>query len=223
VKISVLLPSRKRPEMLRNSISSLVNSAVRPDWDYLEVLVMYDPDDPETREAVQGFHHCVSVHPAPQRYGYSQLNTYFNLLAEISTGDWLMLWNDDAIMRTDFWDNQLLGVPEHAFVADFQTNFSPHLCCFPAVRRWTVEVVGGFSPHTCHCDTYWQDIGRSFRGGIVPVAAYVDHRRFDICGENKDATYLEGQGGYRTAEYYSARVQSLIQSDVDKIKEHIGE
>ena len=36
--------------------------------------------------------------------GYEQLNIYVNLLCHASTGAWLFLWNDDALMQTKGWD-----------------------------------------------------------------------------------------------------------------------
>ena len=39
--------------------------------------------------------------------GYEQLNVYVNLLCHSSTGGWLFLWNDDAIMQTKDWEVEI--------------------------------------------------------------------------------------------------------------------
>jgi hypothetical protein len=39
--------------------------------------------------------------------GYDSLHEYYNELASKATGDWLMLWNDDAVMETEGWDEKI--------------------------------------------------------------------------------------------------------------------
>lgn len=208
--ISILCPSRGRPDLLAGSIESLRNKAATD----LEVLVAADTDDPNTVQVARGLDTTVIV---SERVGYSNLHVYYNSLAEQASGDWLLLWNDDATMLTDSWDQVIEELPPAVLVADLQSHHSPDLCCFPAVRYVAVTAVGGFSPHTPHCDTYWQDLGRATET-IRSVDVHVRHDRFDVNGMNHDQTYLDGQAGYRSAEYYSEFVQSAISVDVDKIR-----
>lgn len=145
------------------------------------------------------------------RLGYHQLNEYFNALAAVSHGLWLLLWNDDAEMLTDDWDGTLARLAANdplAGVADLRTQLSPHLCTFPAVARWAYEAVGVFSP-TPHCDTWWQDIARR-SGTIRDVDIHVLHRRADLTGEHNDQTRAEALAGYRSVQFYGEHVQSLL-------------
>lgn len=206
--ISVLLPSRARPGLASESMKSLVENM--SDINY-EILLAVDPDD------AHNYEHFQYMWVAPERWGYGQLHKYYNALAEQARGDWLLLWNDDALMETPEWDTTLRALPDSILVADLQSQHSPGLCCFPAVRKRAVEAVGGFSPHTPHCDTYWQDIGRE-TGTIQSVGIRVNHRRFDVSGENADVTYREGQSSYKTSEYYGPQVQSLIAQDIATIR-----
>jgi glycosyltransferase involved in cell wall biosynthesis len=211
--ISVLLPSRKRPDSLRKSIASLRSLA---DQD-IEILVAIDPDDIATIRQVKelGVKYLVTH----ERYGYHNLHIYYNQLAEIATGDWMLLWNDDAEMITRNWCSIITELRTPYLIADLQSELSSSgHCCFPAVRRSAIEAVGGFSPWTNHCDTFWQDIGRS-TGKIKVVPVVVNHQRFDITGGHDDETYREGQQGYRPEHYRGSEVQSKIQECIKLIEE----
>ena len=91
--ISVLVPSRQRPDLLARSIESLGDGDI-------EALVRVDEDDPRLEdylalpdvEVVVGPHH-----------GYAALQHYYNELAHRARGDWLFLWNDDCLMQGDDW------------------------------------------------------------------------------------------------------------------------
>lgn len=221
--ISVLLPSRGRATIdldklgesaLYQSISSLMNRSAH--WNRVEVLVAADYDDPTTKKMcdILGIFCLVT----PERYGYSRLNEYFNLLTEYACGEWLLLWNDDARMLTDDWDEILRDTPDSVLVADpWVDGHSPDLCTFPIVRRHLVHKTGGtFSPWTCHCDTWWQDIGRRL-GVIRPVEVRIDHQRSDLrAGMHADQTRAEALAGYRSAEFYGDTVQANLHAAVER-------
>lgn len=220
--ISVLLPTRGRPDSLRRSVESLVKLADHPER--LEVAIAVDRDDPYVPAAREVVHAC-GAHvtlcwEAPERYGYSQLHRYFNQLARMSHGEWLLLWNDDAVMTSPGWDTAIESLDERVIVADcWSPPHSPWLITFPAVRRWTVETLGTFSAHTCHCDTYWEMIGRAIPGGTEQVkGATVFHDRNDLTGNHNDATWTEGQAGYQRQHFYSEPVQAAIRADIETLR-----
>ena len=75
-----------------------------------EIMLGVDDDDKESIDWVNNeaadFVNPLVVH-VRQKYsdlGYEQLNIYVNLLCHASTGAWLFLWNDDALMQTKGWD-----------------------------------------------------------------------------------------------------------------------
>ena len=41
------------------------------------------------------------------RLGYKNLHEYMNALWVQASGEWLMLWNDDALMETKDWDLEI--------------------------------------------------------------------------------------------------------------------
>jgi hypothetical protein len=154
-----------------------------------------------------------------ERFGYSRLHLYCNLLANKARGQWMMLFNDDAVMSTKNWDSVIYNLPESILVADLESVHTAYgLCCFPVVRRWAVEVVGGFSLHTPHTDTYWQDVGRA-TGTIQQVPVFVMHERADITGQNNDQTRADMVAdGFRSSqEYFGEHIQKLIRADIIKL------
>lgn len=98
--VSILLPTRHRPGALRRSVASLVDRAAGS----VEILLAVDDDDGLTlddlgQSPIPGSHLFVGP-----RLGYANLHMYVNFLAARANGDWLFLWNDDAVMETLHWD-----------------------------------------------------------------------------------------------------------------------
>ncbi len=207
--ISVLLPSRGRPESLAASIGSLRDLA-HQSVD-IEVLVAADDDDPPTIRAARDIGAEVLVSP---RYGYDRLHMYVNTLAHRARGEWLLLWNDDARMLTPGWGRRVseapIGVlwPAH--------NGSQFLNVFPAVHRSIVEALGHFSLSP-HCDSWMQDVAEAV-GAHHHIDVAVLHDRFDLTGGHDDQTYREAQTGYRTADYHSPEMVALRQRDIEILR-----
>lgn len=209
--ISVLLPSRGRPQALADSVGSLRDLAAEPGQ--LEVLVAADPDDPDTAVAAAGLD-VDYLWTAPERYGYHQLHQYVNHLAEHASGQWLLLWNDDARMLTPDWDAvvhaQQPGVlwPTSNDIAACNT--------FPLwPRAWTdaMEHVS-LSPH---CDSWIQHIGEALQLQ-ERINIQVLHDRADLTGGHDDQTRAESLAGYRTADYGSPAMEAARAADVTALR-----
>ena len=135
--IDVLIPSRQRAALLDHSVQSLHDTAARPER--VNFLVVIDHDDPEGRSysKVKGINCYISV----CRYGYRRLHEYYNLLAEdlqptSGPGDWLFIWNDDAVMLTQSWD-EVIAAEDHT--VPNVLNFTGALNLFPPVKFSTSE------------------------------------------------------------------------------------
>jgi hypothetical protein len=110
--IAILLPTRGRTTALSRSVMSLINRAIK--LDKVQLLLGFDEDDSEGIEHFQlelepwliekKVNYEVEVFPP---MGYTRLNEYVNALALASDADWLMFWNDDAMMDTSGWDKQI--------------------------------------------------------------------------------------------------------------------
>jgi len=194
-KISILLPTRKRTDLLVKSVSSLICNA--KDSANLEFLIAYDEDDTESKEFFQnvwqGFIEQSSstskIFESP-RYGYLQLFRYVNFLAEQATGDWIMFWNDDALQLTENWDEEILkhtgwfGLLRMPCI-----NMNHPFALFPIIPRSWVDFFGLVSPVN-HSDWWIYHVANS-NNLMKNISVQVFHDRADVTGNNLDDTFKE--------------------------------
>lgn len=168
IEISVLCPTRRRHQLLRQSYESLLRTADDPER--IELLTAVDPDDDED----QPFDLDQSVWwTASRRYGWGQLHEYYNELARVARGRWLVMWNDDARMDSPAWDTVIAGQPEG--VLWLESNDQQHCNVFPAwPKRWTDHL--GHVSMSPHADTWVQRIGERL-GMQWHVPVHVFHER----------------------------------------------
>lgn len=177
--------------MLARGIDSLRTSA----YNEVEIILAVDGDDLETIEQAKRLDCIYKIFP--ERLGYGRLHEYFNDIAHMSTGDWLMLWDDSATITTPGWDQKLYELPSNIMVASPNNHFGG-MCCFPAVRRIAYEAVGSFSIGTPHVDSFWQCVGSEINR-ICAVDFYIHHDRPDITGVPWDQTFVESRQAIQTS------------------------
>lgn len=204
--VSVLLPSRGRPDMLRDSIESLGKG------DY-EVLVRYDGDD-KTMPLKGLGRHVRQI--AGERVGYKGFHLMINELASQAEGEWLLLWNDDAVMQSDNW---LLELQRYDSSKPCVLNFfdpgNPQNNLFPLMSKAMFEAIGHFSLST-HCDTWALDIANATGTHIAMEGISSRHVREDI----DDLTKRETQSVYADSspEYFSDDMRKLREQDIERIR-----
>lgn len=217
--ISLLLPSRERPVLLKRSVYTAY--ALAADTGNVEVLIGNDPDDEITAEAGKELHERypgVRVIRTVRRYGYREFNEYFNLLAGFAHGDWLVLWNDDALMQTFHWDLQMVSKAP-GVLSLITTNHRP-FNTFPAVHRKVYEAMGHYSL-SIHCDSWVHDVALE-AGCLHETQIEVLHDRADLTGNNNDPIFAETSANYQTAQYYSQEMADLRHSDALRVREALG-
>ena len=190
--ISVLLPTRGRTEALKRSIMSLINLAQEPKK--LQILLAFDSDDNNSVdyfinhiqpdiEASGSRYTCLSFAPM----GYIRLNEYVNGLAKISTGDWLMFWNDDAIMESAGWDKKIANHTGEFCCLRMPTHNEHPYAIFPIVPRKWFELLGYLSQH--QISDAWISQTSYMLDIMKDVDIKVTHDRHDLTGNNKDETF----------------------------------
>lgn len=194
-KISILLPTRKRTEAVIKSIGSLLASA--KDTSRIEILVAYDDDDEESKQFFsEVWHPYIAQTEATtkvfetERFGYLRLYKYVNFLAEQASGDWIMFWNDDALMLTDEWDEHIVANDGYFGLLRMPCVTMNHpFALFPIIpRKWT-ELFGRVSPVN-HSDWWIYNVTVPVgRMKNIPVEVY--HDRADVTGGNNDETFKE--------------------------------
>ncbi len=143
---SVLLPSRKRFNRLREAVQSLVESG--PELSSFDVIVRLDYDDQESLENVRFLrvYRNVKIVVGPRFAGYKDLNLIYTDLAVSTPAPWVFIFNDDSKLNPlSDWVKQLSRFnPSHHLVQpETVTNGgSTYHCCkggpFPIVpnRSW---------------------------------------------------------------------------------------
>lgn len=219
-RISILLPSRGRREMLGESISSLRRTAAQP-WN-LEFLIAYDPDDQLTRKVANAYDVDV-VWEAPERYGYAGSARYYAALLEYCTGQWLLpTWGDDGIMLTDGWDDIVRDQPTPAVIyttgGDKWGNN-----CYPIVSADVLMATGRFCDIP-PVDSWYDEVGKLAGIHIVPSPPIkLMQDRFDLTGRNNDRTYIEGSRAYwargmHPKEFYQPQWTRWRHEDAERVK-----
>ena len=205
VNISVLCPTRGRPELLQRSVNSLLCNAAEPEQ--VEILLAVDPDDENSAANVLN-NINITRWVTPQRFGYGHLEEYYNGLARQSHGTWLFAWNDDAAMKTQNWDTVIMShQPALLFPA---TDGPAHCNAFPIwPAEWT-RVLGHVGL-TTHVDSWMQWVGEHL-GVQHRVPIEVIHRIPD------DETYREGSGLHPN---FGGTFNAALAADVEKLRTYL--
>lgn len=169
--VSVLLPSRGRPDSLCRAVSSLAYGDV-------EILVGLDEDDPTARQAEDlvsafpGVRVCVTARQPT-------LGELFNRLAEQADSDWLVPFPDDYTIDQPNWVEDtyrtLQMLPARMGVAYLWDPLYPHFATFPIVSRDVITMQGFYMPPFfpfLFGDTWWNEIG-VMSGMILPSPSSV--------------------------------------------------
>jgi hypothetical protein len=221
--ISLLVPTRKRPERLRVMIDSVKRTAnVMP-----QILCYLTPDD----ESYNWADYAPTQFIVGPRLTMSDL---WNALIPYASGDIFMLCADDVIFRTPGWDVEVektfQAVPDKILLA-FCDDGGPSGKTFSSLpfisRRW-VEVVGyftgpGFSAD--FSDTWPHDVAHMIgRKRFIPNVL-IEHVHWLWGKAPKDQTYLENEQRYvkdRPDARYLATLPQR-QADAEKLRRAIAE
>ena len=213
--ISVMLPTRRRTGLLPQSLGSLMDRA--RDTTSIELAVIHDDDDTETRDWFQGpqWHELQQRWQNPwicrqvPRLGYSRLNEYLNILAPQCHGQWLLFWNDDAVMETPHWDDHVRANRDWPGLLHMPCRNVPMRCSiFPLFNRRWLDVFGMVSPNT-FSDSWISDVARG-AGVRREIPVWTFHDRFEETGHNQDETWSQRSYSNRR-DYHSEANRALRQ------------
>lgn len=220
-KISIILPTRGRRDVLKKSIESFVEKASNPER--LEILFGVDEDDKGVNEYIKDnladYLKSKNIEARANIFkplGYENLHTYVNTLAGNSTGDWLFFWNDDCLMVTEGWDEVIAGYTGQFKLLGPNDNHNGHpYAILPIVPRDWFILLGHLSQNAQN------DAWLSHIAYMLDIFERIDvefiHDRADITGNNDDETfknrnYQEGNPSdprdFGHADMQAARVNS---------------
>ena len=199
--ISVLLPTRGRQEVLKHSITTLIEKASNPND--IEILFGVDEDDQQVIEFIRNdLKPLFDEHKVEARasifkpLGYENLHVYVNTLAGAATGEWLFFWNDDCVMVTEGWDDVIKEYDGQFKLLGPKDNHEGHpYAILPIVPKDWFILMGHLSQNAQN------DAWLSHIAYMLDIFERVDfefiHDRADITGNNNDETfqnrkYMEG-------------------------------
>ena len=190
--IAILLPTRGRGKLAERSLFSLIDKA--QDNSRIEYRIALDTDDQESLDyfkdvIVPKFQdrdinfEIIAIEPL----GYARLHEYVNLLGKMADANWLMFWNDDAIMDTQGWDDLITEHTGKFRVLRMQEQSQHPYAIFPIVPKDWYHLLGTLSSHQMS-DAQISQIG--YMCNIVEnIDVHCTHDRFDLTGNNNDETY----------------------------------
>jgi len=224
-KVSVIFPTRKRFDLVKKSILSLIDTAY--EFSDVEILMATDLDDYETTSKISEYfknYENIKIVSLKRQY-YRGFHVYVNNLCKLSNSQWLFLWNDDCLMKTDSWD-QIISSYSGKFVA-INPSTTMTKCGgfpFPVIPKKWFEITGHFSLNSC-CDTWIQDVCTLVKANFSSIEEkeeeiLIFHDRFDQTGNNNDEVFQE-----KTYEnqYYSKENDYLRRMDAIKIINYLKE
>lgn len=192
--VSILMPTRGRVDLARRSTESLLNNCA--DASHVEIVVAYDNDDTDSAQFFTSprWNDLITSHGAHSQvircepWGYQGLHRYYTTMARQAKGKWFMIWNDDAVMQSQYWDKQVEQNQDWVGLLHMYTaNFKPSLTLFPLIPRLWLDLFGEISLHQLN-DSWIQDVCHQAEAvKSIPVSVF--HDRYDVTGNNLDETY----------------------------------
>ena len=150
-RISVLIPTRKRPKMMFDALKSLWKTVSKEGS--VEYLIALDDDD---QESIDYFKKTIipymdkkkidyGVYVVP-RWGYERLNEYLNYLASKASGAWYLFFNDDARMKSKDWDKTICKHTGKFRILRVKDNMEHPYAIFPIIPHEFYVLTGTISP-----------------------------------------------------------------------------
>lgn len=195
--ISILLPTRGRPALLRRLLDSIAATAEEPHR--LEIVLRLDEDDPASHDLDHPLLTVRKLIAPPAKMGAMIRAAY-----DASGGRYVMFLNDDAVCRTPGWDAALAGAlarfPDRVALAWCNDLFrGPAMPNFPMLSRESCEAMGGICPGEYgrdYVDTHLFDIFRKLQALGHDRLVYlpevvVEHLHFEAGKAHFDPTYAK--------------------------------
>jgi len=217
INITILLPTRKRVDTLKKSIESLINTSKYPDK--LQFLFAVDEDDIDTIKFLKTSSYPNQGVLTFKPMGYENIHKYNNTLALYSHGKWLMFFNDDAIMTTQYWDSKIMDRGSTFRVLRVKEQTSHPYAIFPIFPRDWFILLDHISLHGQN-DAWISEIAYSL-DIMRDIDINIIHDRADITGNNNDETFKERKYNEGNPEdpndLHSERMKNLRLKDIQKL------
>ena len=157
-KISLLLPTRGRPSLVKRLLQSIVDHT--DDLDNIEIIIYLDEDDTESHDIEDRRVNIVKIIGPRLTMG-----NYNTICLDRSSGEIIILMNDDLIICTPAWDRIISSfsqsIPDGIFMAYPDDMEGASMSTFPIMTRKTCEILSRPYPEEyedLYIDTHIFDI-----------------------------------------------------------------
>jgi hypothetical protein len=206
----LLLPSRGRPLLLKRLFRSIVEYA--EDLSNLEIVLYLDLDDKESQSIEDSRLNIVrNIGP------HSTMGAYNTSCLKASSGDLVMLMNDDLVLMTPKWDRIIrefsATISDDIYLAYPDDMERGRISTFPILSRKTCDVLSNPFPkeyQDLFIDVHILDIFQRLKRLGQNRIFYLDHVRLDhrhfVDGKVRpDATYTHKNRYRDTLTFLSLR------------------
>jgi hypothetical protein len=221
MKISILTPTRGRPQRLTTFIKSLDETA--SGIHDIEVVLGIDEDDQESIDFNISTKTINLIKTVAPRDTMGSINTRcYNK----STGDLIILTNDDIIVKTQGWDQIIINetsVHHDKIFLGFphDGHKSKMLSTFPILSRECINLIGNAFPTQykgslidLHIFEIFLRLKKIAENRIIPLHnVYFEHNHFQKDPTLLDKTYLERDRFGDDLTYMGLREERVAQAD----------
>lgn len=199
MRISLLLPTRKRPKQLIKFLNSVVQHANNANE--IEVILSIDEDDLETQQCALNYQDLKIIKLITPRDNMGKYNTQ---CYRSSVGDIIMLVNDDVEVRTPGWDTKIkaatLAYSDEIYLLYPNDYFKrAKLPVFPILSRKACEILKMPFPESytgSFIDTHLLEVFIRLKHAGYNRIQYLEHIVFEhmhyrLGKSVVDKTYLE--------------------------------
>jgi Glycosyl transferase family 2 len=188
--LSLIVPTRGRPDQLHRMLASVAATVRQPER--IEIVLVVDDDDPfDPINSLPELNIKSVVGPPGRTMGALNHAGY-----EASRGEYVMLLNDDVVIRTRGWDRTTLKCfrrfPDPiALIHVNDTLMRDYLCTFPILSRAYCELIGGICPteyERYRIDDHIEDVFNILAFLGVRRAVYLPDVVFEHCNTVKHST-----------------------------------
>ena len=197
---SVMIPTRCRFTYLMDAVKSLQDRAHRPEQ--IEIIVRLEEEDPDlvkTQAMLLNVVHRskLKMITGPRGGGFADVGDMYNKMASISTGDWLLVFNDDCVMMTNDWDSLLSEFEPTVLKPDWLLSNSDYCIIknqkgrgnpFPIISRKLYKLMGRLSANTPHLDSYLERIAGPLGIEVQWLGIWIKHLRPVMKDETRQAS-----------------------------------
>ncbi len=161
--ISIILPTRGRPEGMHTFINSAFDNC--DNKDNVELFIRIDSDD------VDSIEYCktrlrkdidVKVVIGSRGKGYFSIHTFMDELWPLAEGSLLALMSDDITCETKGWDTLIAPYAEDNYIILWPDHRHEGGGVTPIIHKHLIELAGTVGQWT---DVYWENVSKAVSQG----------------------------------------------------------